>query len=154
MNISLKKIRTKLLFNSFKINTFEIDSQKYWPTYDLLKEFQSQYPTYKFIFSLGADLIDGISTWNSSTQLIQEFEFIICKRVNYNPSIENYPHNYRILEGYIDASSTRIRNRIHRNLNQRKKLNLGINGMTTQSVIKYICQNHLYSVSDCECNET
>ena len=94
-------------------------------------------------------MIDGISTWNNSSQLVEEFEFIICKRVNYDPNIENYPQNYRILEGYIDASSTRIRNRIHRNLNQRKKLNLGINGMTTQSVIKYICANNLYSVSNC-----
>jgi nicotinic acid mononucleotide adenylyltransferase len=117
-----------------------------------LKEFQSQYPNYKFIFSLGTDLIDGISSWNNSTQLLEEFEFIICKRVNYNPSFEKYPQNNRILEGYVDASSTRIRNRIHRNLNQRKKLNLGINGMTTQSVIKYICGNNLYSINDCVCN--
>jgi nicotinic acid mononucleotide adenylyltransferase len=97
-------------------------------------------------------LLHGISSWNNSSELLEELEFIICKRVNYNPSIENYPLNFRILEGYIDASSTRIRNRIHGNLNQRKKLNLGINGMTTQSVIKYICENNLYSVKDCACD--
>jgi len=83
-------------------------------------------------------LIDGICNWNNSQKLLEEFEFIICNRVHYNPSLNDYPKNYRILEALIDASSTRIRNRIHRNLNQRKKLNLGINGMTTQSVINFI----------------
>jgi len=117
---------------------------RYWPTYRLLKEFQIQHPNYKFIFSLGTDLIDGMPKWECSVKLMEEFEFIICNRIKYNPIKDNFPKNYRILEGYIDASSTRIRDRIHRNLNERKKMNLGINGMTTQSVIKYICANKLY----------
>lgn len=85
--------------------------------------------------------------WNYAEKLCEEFEFIICQRVNYNPNIKKFPKNYRILEQYIDASSTNIRNRINTHLLLRKKLNLGINGLTTQSVIKYICENKLYSLN-------
>ena len=55
-----------------------------------------------------------------------------------------------MLEEYIDASSTKIRNRIQDHIKDRKKLDLGISGLTTKSVIKYISKNNLYSLKDCD----
>jgi nicotinic acid mononucleotide adenylyltransferase len=94
-------------------------------------------------------LINGLSYWDYGNQLKEEYKFIICQRVNYQPEESNYPKNYRVLEGYLDASSTRIRDRINENLekNNSVKLNLGINGLTTQSVISYIIKNQLYSLA-------
>jgi len=113
----------------------------------LLKEFNKIYPNYKLNFCLGTDLINGLSNWENGEKLKEEFDFIICKRLNYTPNELKYPKNYRILEEFVDASSTRIRDRINANLFNSQKLNLGINGLTTQSVISYIIKNQLYSIS-------
>lgn len=69
--------------------------------------------------------------------------------MNYTPSQKNYPKNYRILDEFIDASSTKIRNRIDEQLKIKKKLDLGISGLTTKSVIKYIQEFKLYSLKNC-----
>lgn len=96
---------------------------------------------------MGTDLIDGVHKWTKGKELFEENNIIICKRLNYTPKLENYPKNYRVLEEFVDASSTRIRDRINMNLSSNKKLNLGINGLTTQSVINYIIKNELYSIA-------
>jgi len=64
------------------------------------------------------------------------------------PLPENFPKNYRILEEFIDASSTKIRNRIDEHIKLKKKLDLGISGLTTKSVIKYIQAFKLYSLTN------
>jgi nicotinic acid mononucleotide adenylyltransferase len=113
-----------------------------------LKEFEKIYPNFKFSFCLGTDLINGVSKWDYGEKLLEEFEFIICKRINYMPNEIIYPKKYKILEEFVDVSSTGIRDRINDNLLLNKKLNLGINGLTTQSVIKYIVKNNLYSLTN------
>jgi len=100
----------------------------------------------EFVFVCGTDIIDSIRTWEFGNELCEEVEFIICKRINYTPLKENFPKRYRILEEFIDASSTKIRNRIDEHLKIKKKLDLGISGLTTKSVIKYIVENHLYAL--------
>ena len=94
-------------------------------------------------------MINGLQYWDHGEKLKEEYKFIICQRINYQPEEANYPKNYRVLDGFLDASSTRIRDRINENLFKinNVKLNLGINGLTTQSVIAYIIKNQLYSIS-------
>ena len=92
-------------------------------------------------------MIDGVSNWSNGEKLKEEYNFIVCNRLNYIPNESNFPKNYRTLEEFVDASSTRIRDRINDNLFNKDKLNLGINGLTTQSVISYIIKNELYSIS-------
>jgi len=70
--------------------------------------------------------------------------------LNYSPLNESYPKNFRILEQFIDSSSTKIRNRIDEHLKIKKKLDLGISGLTTKSVIKYIQSYRLYSLQNCD----
>lgn len=114
----------------------------------LLCHFRKEYPKFSFVFICGTDILDSIREWNYGNELCEEFEFIICRRLNYLPAPENYPKKYKILETYIDASSTKIRNRISEHIKSRKKFDLGISGLTTKSVIKYISRNHLYSAPE------
>merc|ERR1712032_234098 len=134
----LKLILNDLIDSSIpiKISDYEIETKRYWPNYE-------------FHFCLGTDLINGVSKWTNGEKLKEEFNFIICNRLNYIPIESNYPKNFRVLEEFIDASSTRIRDRINENLfsNCNNKLNLGINGLTTQSVINYIIKHELYSIA-------
>jgi len=92
------------------------------------------------------DIIDSLKSWNNGEELCEDTEFIICRRLNYNAKLENFPKNYRVLENFIDASSTKIRNRMDEHMKIKKKLNLGICGLTTKSVINYIKDQQLYSL--------
>ena len=54
---------------------------------------------------------------------------------------------FAIFETNFEGSSTVIRNRIFNYLENTNKINLGINGLTTNSVIKYIIENKLYKIN-------
>jgi nicotinic acid mononucleotide adenylyltransferase len=93
---------------------------------------------------MGDDLVESFRSWEKGEQLAKNEEFIILKRFGYNPDVKFYPDHYRIVETYIEGSSTNVRNRIKEQIETRNKVNLGINGLTTTSVIKYIVENKLY----------
>ena len=96
---------------------------------------------------MGTDLIESLRSWGGGEQLAEEQEFIILKREGYDPDPKLYPKKYKKLDMIIEGSSTRVRDRIKEQLEKQKKLNLGINGLTTNSVIKYIVANELYNSS-------
>jgi len=98
---------------------------------------------------MGTDLLDKFKNWTKGEDLNKSTEFIILKRIGYNPPIENYPDKYRILDTNIEGSSTSIRNRIREQIETRNKINLGINGLTTTSVIQYIKEHGLYLTKSC-----
>ena len=128
-----------------KIDTTEIDKGEYIPTYFLLKDLEKKYPDKEFVFIIGSDLIEGLYSWDESEKLVNEFKFIIIKRDNYplNQNVKLLPKNYQVLESINTGSSTDIRGRI-KNF-KGKKACLGIGGLTTFRVIKYIEENKLYS---------
>ena len=128
-----------------KIDTTEIEKGEYIPTYFLLKDLEKKFPDKEFVFIIGSDLIDGLYSWDESEKLASEFKFIIIKRDNYplNQNVKLLPKNYQVLESINTGSSTDIRGRI-KNF-KGKKACLGIGGLTTFRVIKYIEENKLYS---------
>jgi nicotinic acid mononucleotide adenylyltransferase len=93
---------------------------------------------------MGDDLIEKFRKWDNGEELAENEEFIILRRTGYDPKKELYPRKYRTIETIIDGSSTKVRNRIKDQINSKNKINLGINGLTTTSVIKYILENKLY----------
>ena len=107
---------------------------------------------------MGSDLLKGIRDWKPhGDKLVKEYKFIIMTRPNYIIEDEQLPDTYRILYSVIDGSSTKIRDRISnycRKLESsdgliqcsdvKRKKYLGINGLTTHSVIEYIIKNKLY----------
>ncbi len=127
-----------------KIDTTEIDKGEYIPTYFLLKDLEKKYPDKEFVFIIGSDLIEGLYSWDESEKLVNEFKFIIIKRDNYplNQNVKLLPKNYQVLESINTGSSTDIRGRIKKF--KGKKACLGIGGLTTYRVIKYIEDNKLY----------
>jgi nicotinic acid mononucleotide adenylyltransferase len=95
---------------------------------------------------MGTDLLPSFRNWEKGQTLADEEEFIIIKRTGYDPDPKFYPKNYRTVETVIDGSSTKVRNRIKEQIENQNKINLGINGLTTVSVINYIKDNHLYQI--------
>jgi nicotinate (nicotinamide) nucleotide adenylyltransferase len=132
------------MYFKIKICDFEVKSNMFWQIYDLLKALSEENPGVKFNFVAGTDVLSKVKDWDNGEKLLEEFEFIICKRLKYDLDKQFYPKNYKILQSYIDASSSKIRNRISNHIKEGKKLDLGICGLTTKSVIDYIIENNLY----------
>lgn len=110
----------------------------------MLVALKKDYPFYNFIFCIGTDLIKSIKNWEFGDQLLKEVNFIVIQRPEYNPDVSLYPRNYRKLDAIVDVSSTKVRNRIREQIESRNKIFLGISGLTTTSVIKYIIEHKLY----------
>ena len=131
------------------IDETEINRGEYIPTYYLLKELEETHKDMEFVFCIGTDLLEGLKTWDECDKLVEEFEFIIVSREDYPLVLDLpevvYPKKYEVLETIINGSSTKVRNRIHSRIEN--KLNLAINGLTTNRVIKYIQENKLYSIN-------
>lgn len=105
---------------------------------------KENYPNYNFIFCVGTDLIESLRDWDYGDYLLKEVNFIIIQRPEYNPDLSMYPINYRKLDTVVSGSSTKVRNRIREQIEGMKKICLGISGLTTTSVIKYITEHKLY----------
>jgi nicotinic acid mononucleotide adenylyltransferase len=126
------------------VNDIEVKINKYLPTWDLITILQEKYPDYYFIFCMGTDLVESLRKWDNGDRLVNEVEFIIITRPEYNPDETCYPKNCQKLKIEIEGSSTKIRNRIREQIENKNKINLGITGLTTTSVIKYIIKEGLY----------
>lgn len=130
------------------IDETEINRGEYIPTYYLLKELAESHKDKEFVFCIGTDLLGGLKNWDQGEKLVEEFEFIIISREDYPIVLDRpdvlYPKKYETLNTIISGSSTKIRNRIYSRIET--KLNLAINGLTTNRVIKYIQENKLYSI--------
>jgi nicotinate-nucleotide adenylyltransferase len=114
-------------------------------TIDVLTLLKEENPENEFLFCIGTDLLGGLKTWKKVDELLSNFEMIILNRPQYEVNKDLLPEKHRLLPTNIDASSTNIRNRIKNNrASESPKVNLGISGLTANSVIKYIKDNNLY----------
>lgn len=126
----------------------EVNSNKYWPTWYLLQELKKLNPNYKFTFCMGSDLLPSFRKWEQGERLAEEASFIILNRPNYISDKSLFPKISNFIEIAIEGSSTAIRTRISKQFENANKLNLGINGLTTKSVIIYIRENCLFQVCE------
>jgi nicotinate-nucleotide adenylyltransferase len=107
---------------------------------------KAENPTCEFYFVMGSDLVPSFRSWDNGNKLDDEVEFIIVNRTGYELVDKNQlPKHCHILTTFFDGSSTQIRKRIYGQLEKSSRLNLAINGLTTNSVIQYIIDNGLYS---------
>lgn len=128
-----------------KVDNYELENKKYFPTYYLLTELQEKYPDCQFIFILGLDILDDICNWEEYQKLLEEFEFIIETRGDYKVEDAKYlPKKFQVIPFNFPVSSTLIREKIKENKNKSKPLNYGVNGLTSPKVIDYIIKNKLY----------
>jgi len=118
----------------------------YYPTKILLDTLKERYPDKDFIFCMGDDLIESLRKWDNGDWLAENQEFIILRRMKIRPDLSLYPKHYRNVDTIIEASSTKVRNRIREHLVSGHKINFAVNGLTSYSVIKYILENKLYQM--------
>lgn len=146
----LKLILRDLIDESIPIyiNDIEIKSQRYMPTWDLLQELIKRNPDTKFSFCMGTDLLTSYKTWEQGVRLAEEINFIILSRPSYTADRTLFPKTSQFIETAVEGSSTAIRTRIAKHVDYANKLNLGINGLTASSVIKYIKENCLYQICE------
>jgi len=150
----LELIKNDLIYEDLPvyIDLTEYNNKKYMPTINLLDKLTNDHPNYKFSFCLGSDLIKSLHRWEKGERIINDFELIVLKRPGYDLSGVNYLDKCKILETNFDSSSTQIRNRIDDVIIKKSKIHLGILGLTSRSVLKYIYENSLYKVENNICD--
>ena len=96
-----------------------------------------------FYFAVGADLVDGLRTWDDGDRFVNECNFLIMNRTGYSYDPKNLPKSHILVKDIleINISSTLVRNRIKSNA---VKPCLGISSLVLPSVIKLIKKHKLY----------
>jgi nicotinic acid mononucleotide adenylyltransferase len=141
----LELIKNDILGGDFphvRICDYELKQGRFLPTYDLLVGLKNLHPNFEFHMCIGADLVNGIRTWDDGDKLVTENSFIIMKREGYEYDKEKKPEKSVEINTNIYGSSTSIRNRIKTNCGSSKKFN--IYGLTSKSCIEYIMVHNLY----------
>lgn len=131
-------------FPNVKICDYEHINGKFLPTYNLLVGLKAKYPDIKFHLCIGADLVEGLETWDDGDKLLEENDFIIMNREGYSYPRNKKPKNSVEIDSHIYGSSTSIRNRIKVSNNHDSTKKFNIYGLTTRSCIEYIIKHNLY----------
>ncbi len=144
----LERIKSDLVYNDLPIfiKTTEKDNGKFMPTIELLEKLKADNITCNFNFCFGSDLAKSLPTWEFGDKIIKDYGLILIQRPGYETKEISYLDKCLILTSNLDFSSTVIRKRIGNFMKTKKRVHLGISGMTTKSVIDYIYENGLYTV--------
>lgn len=98
-------LKTLKYSKKIKIKCFEDVVQSVY-TIDTVKYIINTYPQDQFLFAIGMDQANNLSTWHKSDELLSMIEFVVFNRKSVSPKI---PVVYK--KGYIkDISSSQIRN--------------------------------------------
>jgi nicotinic acid mononucleotide adenylyltransferase len=94
---------------------------------------------------MGSDLVASFRSWSNGEKLDDEVNFIVVNRYGYDLADKVLPKHNKVLYANFDGSSTLLRKRIcSQQSEKRSKMGLAINGLTTNSVIRYITEKGLY----------
>ena len=85
-----------------QLNDRETRNNTYYPKWNLLQALQEQFKNYKFLFCIGADLIDSLHRWKNGDMLMNEVLFIVLKTPEYPPEKKNSLSDLRILDTISD----------------------------------------------------
>ncbi|ATO51467.1 nicotinate (nicotinamide) nucleotide adenylyltransferase [Brevibacillus laterosporus] len=131
----------------FEISTVEMNAlpgETY--TYDTMNHFKKLYPQDEIFFIMGADLLEGISTWGNAEKLVKNNKFIVMAREGYHsddliakdPLLRNNDENFRTMSKGISMgiSSSYIRGEL-RNDGEASFL-------LPEEVLDYIKEHQLY----------
>lgn len=134
-----------------QIDQVEIEHGEMIPTYFLMMKLFAleRYKDKRLYFVMGSDLLTSLPLWHEAEKLKAEIDFIIFARASWSNKLqpEQLPSKYTILKGAYqsDMSSTTIRNRVTTTVaNQPENETLGVFGLVTESLRKYIADNRVY----------
>ena len=64
----------------FEVSKIELEQERQLFTIETLRILQKQYLNYEIYFTMGSDNLKELETWKKSTELVEEFKFLIIER--------------------------------------------------------------------------
>ena len=130
----------------FEVSKIELEQERQLFTIETLRILQKQYSNYEIYFTMGSDNLKELETWKKSTELVEEFKFLIIERDK--DCAKDIVKNSKFLKQYKEKF-IKVNTQIHSNLSSTFVRNEVKNGrsiryLTPDEVIKYIEQYQLY----------
>lgn len=130
----------------FEVSKIELEQSRQLFTIETLRIFQKQYLNYEIYFTMGSDNLKELEMWKRSTELVDEFKFLIIERDK--DIVENIVKNNKFLNRNKEKFS-KVNTEIHSNLSStfvRSEVKNGrsIRYLAPDEVVDYINKNKLY----------
>lgn len=97
----------------FFLERYEIDQPGKSYTFHTIAALTERYPSYRFYFIIGADMVEYLPKWYRIDELVTMVQFVGVKRPDYQLKTD-YPVILLDIPG-VDISSTMIRERMKQN---------------------------------------
>ncbi|TQV85448.1 nicotinate-nucleotide adenylyltransferase [Aliikangiella coralliicola] len=144
-------------FKQIIIDQREVDREGASYTLDTLVTLKKDYPDKQFVLVMGADTVASIQQWYQWQKLSQICHLLIFNRPGIsNEAVEQATKDadFRLVESFNALTTMKAGNayfqimkeKIHSStqIKQSVRNKLTLDSMLPESVIEYICQNHLY----------
>lgn len=130
----------------FEVSKIELEQERQLFTIETLRILQKQYSNYEIYFTMGSDNLKELETWKKSTELVEEFKFLIIERDK--DCAKDIVKNSKFLKQYKEKF-IKVNTQIHSNLSSTFVRNEVKNGrsiryLTPDEVVDYINKNKLY----------
>lgn len=130
----------------FEVSKIELEQERQLFTIETLRILQKQYSNYEIYFTMGSDNLKELETWKKSTELVEEFKFLIIERDK--DCAKDIVKNSKFLKQYKEKF-IKVNTQIHSNLSStfvRNEIKNGrsIRYLTPDEVVDYINKNKLY----------
>ena len=130
----------------FEVSKIELEQERQLFTIETLRILQKQYLNYEIYFTMGSDNLKELETWKKSTELVEEFKFLIIERDK--DCAKDIVKNSKFLKQYKEKF-IKVNTQIHSNLSSTFVRNEVKNGrsiryLTPDEVVDYINKDKLY----------
>ena len=107
-------------------------------TINTLRYLSEKYPDYRFVLIIGSDCLNQFHNWRAADEIIRDYPRLVYPRPGTDPALLAHIPNGRLVDaGYLDISSTRIRDMI--------RSGLSVDALVPPAVAAYICGHRLYA---------
>ena len=130
----------------FEVSKIELEQSRQLFTIETLRILQKQYLNYEIYFTMGSDNLKELETWKKSTELVNEFKFLIIERDK--DSVQNIVKSNKFLNRNKEKF-IKVNTQIHSNLSStfvrgEVKNGRSIRYLAPDEVVDYINKNKLY----------
>ena len=135
---------TQIALNELPVKVIDLEIKRNGPTYalDTYQELKAMYGEQDFIWIIGSDVINSLSTWHEIERLAESVEFLVVKRPHSKVDVTNVPAFVKYSEievNALDISATQVRNAL---------ANRGVlAGLIPDNVAQFIKSKGLYGAA-------
>lgn len=119
----------------FTVSDIEIARRGKSYTIDTLRQIRKRYPSSRFFFICGSDLVSEIPTWKDVDDIYRMAKFVLAKRPGFGKRLTGRSF-LKIHVAQVDISSSLIRGLVKRGRS--------IRYLTPDPVVRYIKKHRLY----------